>query len=148
MKRDYCSPGKITFSKDQVKWLIEHLLGLREGVYPKAPTGTVGRRGKRSIPWAAFETPAGLAAEIDERLERAGLNGLILEYIYILDTDDKKHLIRHLSKMLNLTEAEVEERAGLALEYVSGEERKASPEVGSLGASPLTGLESPLRVSL
>lgn len=126
-EKDWYSPHSIRFSKSQVKWLIPLLPMLRNGEYPPNPTvtGYVEQSGKPQFrPGARFETPAGLAAELDIRIQRAGLDGLLLELLYSGDPDDELFIIQHIALALGEDIERVEKRLKQALTYISGDGRK------------------------
>lgn len=77
---DYYSPHDITFSRDQVYWLLSWLELLREGRWPPNFTGYSQApltQHSRNL-HAPFEIPVQYASEIDSRLERTGVDGKLL----------------------------------------------------------------------
>jgi len=81
MKEHY-SPGEIKFTRVQVLWLLQNLGSLRDGYWPpEASNYTDSLIIKSGGHKAPFVTPIDFAAEIEARLERCGLDGLILEAI-------------------------------------------------------------------
>ena len=90
MAKPWYSPREIKFSREQVLWLIRNLPALREGSWPVEASSyidiPIGKNiGKHK---AYFETPVEYAAEIQYRLERAGIDGLILEAIECWDKSE------------------------------------------------------------
>lgn len=127
--KDWYSPHSIRFSRQQVKWLIPLLPMLRNGEYPPSgkETGYTDAGGGKPVfkPGAKFELPAGIAAELDVRIQRAGVDGLMLEFLYAFEPEDEIFVIEHIAQCLNLERREVAQRIRNALYYVSGADRKA-----------------------
>lgn len=128
-KKDWYSQHRVSsFTKPQVRWLIPHLGMIRNGDFPKNPKDTgytdTGIKSRQFKAGAAFETAAGIAAELDLRIQRAGLDGLLLELLYTNDPDDEVFVIQHIAEALNLETREVYQRIRNALYYVSGRDRK------------------------
>ena len=129
--KDWFSPHAVTkFTRSMVKWVIPQLPLLRAGSYPRNPkesgytdTGIKSRQFKAG---ATFEVPAGIAAELDIRIQRAGADGLMLEFLYAFESADELFVIEHMAQCLNLERREVEQRIRNALYFVSGVNRKAS----------------------
>jgi len=74
-------PGKITFSRDQMLFLLEHLELLKQGIYPPDPFSP----NLNAIPYsqtirttAYFEKACQLAAEVEVRLDACGVDGKLL----------------------------------------------------------------------
>jgi len=121
MAKLWYAPREIQFTREQVLWLIKNLPTLREGYWPKdassyveIPTGK--RRGKGK---AYFETPVEYAAEIEIRLERAGIDGLILEAIVGWDKSEAS-----MASYLRMPEWSIRKRYKRALMYVASWRRK------------------------
>ncbi len=83
------SPRDITFTRDQVIWLIQQLELLSNGIWPSEPLDThytdIGRSSLKDH--AYFETPCSFSAEITYRLQRTGIDGKLL----IAELMDKWH---------------------------------------------------------
>ena len=132
MQKDWYSPGQVTarYTRAQVRWLIPHLPLLRGGSYPRNPKETgyvdpgIGRPDPK--PNAAFTIAADIAAEIDLRIQRAGPDGLMLEFLHAFEPDDELFIIEHMAQALNMGTREVSQRIKNALYYVSGSGRKAT----------------------
>lgn len=128
IEKEWYHPNRIKFTRQQVKWLIYHLPTLRNGNYPRNPKETgysdSGIRQKQVRSQAKFEVPAGIAAELDLRIQRAGVDGLMLEFLYSLDPDDELFVIEHMAQCLNLDRKDVSQRVRNALYFVSGSGRK------------------------
>lgn len=78
-------PGEIRYRYDHVVWVLEHINTLRDGQYPQNPQQTgYQRAGWRSSinARAAFITPAEIAAEVDRRLLRCGLDWYLVNDYY------------------------------------------------------------------
>ena len=131
IEKDWHSPHSVTrFTKPMVKWLVPMLPLLRNGEYPPDPraadSGYTGGSGKPQVkPGAKFELPASIAAELDKRIQAAGLDGLLMEFLYAFETEDEVFLIEHIVRCLNCTSEGVSQRIRNALYYVSGANRKA-----------------------
>ena len=131
-KKDWYSPGAIEarYSKPQIKWLMPHLSLLRSGVYPRATKETgytdagISKAPIKAV--AKFEVPARIAAELDGRIQRAGVDGLMMEFLYAFEPDDEIFVIEHMAQCLNLSRREVTQRIRNALYFVSGVDRKAT----------------------
>lgn len=122
---EFYTPAEIRFCPHQVTWLIGQLALLRVGSRPsdQKETGYTGSKGKVSQK-AYFETPVSVAAELDWRLERCGLDGILLEFVYAADIDDRLASIAHIASALRLDPRAVERRINTALRYVSGRWRR------------------------
>ncbi len=121
MAKTWYSPGEIRFTKPQCLWLIRNLSALREGHWPKdgssyfdIPSGK--KTGKHRAP---FEIAIDYAVEIQVRLERAGLNGLILEAI-----ESWGKSVTSMVSYLRLSEWVIVKRRKEALGFVAGWRRK------------------------
>ena len=133
IKKQGYNPHSIRFTKTQVKWLIPLLPMLRIGEYPPNPkeTGYVETGGKPIFkPGAKFETPAGIAADLDLRIQRAGVkgdrthDGMLLELFYTVAPDDELFFLQHIAYALGIEIQEVGKRISNALGYVSGNDNK------------------------
>lgn len=129
-KKDWYSPHAVSrFTKAQVKWLIPLLPILRGGSFPPNPKESgyteEGIKSRQFKPGARFELAAGIAAELDIRIQRVGLDGLLLEMLYTNDPDDETIIIQHIAQALNLETEEVTQRIRNALYFVSGQDRKS-----------------------
>ena len=118
-KDTWYSPREIKFTKKTVLWLIKYLIMLREGYWPPEATSYIGLPGGGSKK-AYFETPIQYAVEIESRLEKCGIDGLILEAIECWGKS-----VESLAKYLKKPEWVILKRRKMALDYVSsGFERK------------------------
>jgi len=115
-------PREITFTREQVEWLLEHLELLKEGVWPPDPRGTgytdAPARGSVNR-HAPFETPCQIAAEVEARLAKCGLDRYLVEDRYIRKIPEDV-----LAQRLCMAEREVCRRINSALSYITGRRRK------------------------
>ena len=127
---DYYKPNEIwqRWSKGQVKWLLENLNLLRSGSYPKDPKETgfydtpVGKRQVKAK--ASFLVSADIYSELTDRIESAGLDGLLLELAYSSGEDDRIQIEQHISSSLKEGINETDRRINRALKFVAGKNRK------------------------
>jgi len=118
--KDWYSPREIRFTRVQCLWLIRNLPTLRAGYWPTEASNYISIPGKKSGKHRAyFETPVEYAVEIQSRLERAGLDGLILLAIEGWDMT-----VASLAAYLRCQEWTILRRRKRALRYVSGWRRK------------------------
>ena len=128
--KDWYPPRAVSgYSKAQVKWLISNLSTLRDGSYPRNPKESgytdpaIRQKQVNSTP--KFELPAIIAAELDVRIQKAGVDGLMCEFLYAFEPADEVFVVEHIAQCLNVERREVEQRIRNALYFVSGEKRKA-----------------------
>ncbi len=128
MEDRYWSPGQIRYTKAQVKWLISFLPLLRVGVYPRNPKESgytdAGIQARQFKPGAKHELAVGIAADIDMRIEKAGADGLMLEFLYASEPADELFIMEHIAQCLNLAVKDVSQRIRNALYFVSGPDIK------------------------
>lgn len=121
MAKDWYSPREIRFTREQVLWLLRNLPTLKEGYWPIEASSyidiPIGKKSSKS--GAYFETPTQFAAEIETRLERAGIDGLILEAIECWDKSEAS-----LAAYLRMPEWVIGRRRRRALAFVAGWRRK------------------------
>lgn len=120
-KKDWYSPGQIYFRVVEALWLIQNLDILQVGPWPPEASNYVDiqgrRRGRHKAP---FETPADYYAEITTRLEKCGIDGLILEAIEAWGKS-----VPSLASYLKMPEWSIRKRRKNALGYVaSGHDRR------------------------
>jgi len=123
MTDEWYSPREIWLSIDQVIWLLPHIALLRDGYWPPdhKETGYVGGgRAKGGKKRAYFETPVQVATEIDRRLEMVGLDGLLLEMVFMAGTPNVAQLEQHIANCLREDVGSIARRVDSALRYVSG----------------------------
>ena len=128
-KKDWYSPGSVqAFTKPMIKYLIPLLPIIRAGTYPPNPKDTgytdQGIQGRQFKAGAQFEVPAGIAAELDIRIQRAGLDGLLLELMYTIEPADELFFLQHIAQALGTDIWDIEKRIKNALSYCSGSKRK------------------------
>ena len=121
MAKDFYAPREIRFTRNQVLWLIKNLSTLRSGYWPTEASSYIDLplRKKTSRRGAYFTTPVEYAAEIETRLEKCGLSGLILE---ALEGWDKT--VASLSVTFRVSEWVIQRRRRQALAFVAGWRRK------------------------
>lgn len=118
-------PKEITFRRRQMLFLIKNLPELREGYWPANPAGSgyidmpIVKKGGTGRHRAYFETPASTAAEVEVRLEKCGIDGLILLAIECWGESEES-----LAKYFRMPVWSIRKRAKNALRYISGWERK------------------------
>ena len=121
MAKVFYAPRDIKFTRPQVLWLIRNLPTLREGYWPKEESSYVdipmGKKAGKS--GAYFTKPIEYAAEIESRLERAGIDGLILEAIECWDKS-----VASLASYLRVAEWVIIRRRRRALNYIVGWKRR------------------------
>lgn len=116
--KDFYSPREIVFTRVQVLWVIQNLVSLRDGdKWPTEESGytddiPIGKRVRgRQAP---FITAAECYIEMSTRLEKCGIDGLILLAIECWGESEQS-----LSKYLGIPEWSVRERYKRALAYVA-----------------------------
>lgn len=115
--REWWSYREIRFTKQQVLWILKHADLLRDGCWPPepAPSGyTDLLRIRKKGSEAYFAKPIEIIAEIEIRLEKCGLDGLILEAIECWEKTEES-----LSKQLNMPQWSIRKRRKGALAYVA-----------------------------
>lgn len=116
MAKDYYSPREIHFTRQQIRWILENLGTLRGGYWPPEASSyidiPIGKRtASRNAP---FITAADCYIEISQRLERCGIDGLILLAIECWGESDAS-----LANYLRLSEWSVRKKYKRALAYVA-----------------------------
>lgn len=121
MAKDWYSPGEVHFSIRTARWLIQNLGSLRDGHWPPEASNYIDIPGtKSSQRRAPFATPIEYAAEIETRLEKCGLDGLVLEAIECWGKS-----LASMANYLRKPEWVVRKRCKRALRYVaSGPDRR------------------------
>jgi len=110
--KDFYSPGEVRFTVRQTIWLIQNLGSLREGCWPPDYLNIMVRgKGPRKAP---FETPIWYAVEIQVRMERCGIDGLILEAIECWGKS-----VESLAGYFRMPEWSIRKRRKTALGYVA-----------------------------
>ena len=120
MKNRWWPPSAVRFTKVQVLFLIRHLCLLLDGKWPSEyrVTGYYSR-GKNRGHSAPYEVVICVLAELRERIERCGQDGLFLEMVYS-DPDHYYSNIQHIANVLHREPEYVERMINTALRYISG----------------------------
>ena len=113
-QKDWFSPGEIRFTIHQTLWLLQNLGSLQQGYYPPEASNYIDIGGKNSGHKAPFITAAEYYAEITDRLEKCGEDGLILEAI-----ESWGKSAESMSKYLKMPVWSVLKRYRSALGYIS-----------------------------
>ena len=114
--KDFYSPREIHFTRKTAQWVIQNLGSLRSGYWPPEVSSyidiPIGKRiaGRQ----APFITPVECAAEITTRMERCGIDGLLLLAIECWGESEAS-----LAKYLGMSEWSVKRGYKKALYYVS-----------------------------
>ena len=128
MTEKYWSIYEIRFTKEQIVWLIKQLPLLRMGVYlPKTTdTGYFDPQisGKGGTPKTPYARAVEVAAELDFRIESAGLDGLMLEMLFSGDTQDMLSMMAHMGNCLDCPLENIQHRIRRALSFIKGFRRK------------------------
>ncbi len=116
MAKNWYLPGEIRFTRRQSLWLIQNLGSLREGYWPPEATSyidvPIGKRiASRRAP---FITAAECYIEMSDRLEKCGVDGLIL-----LAIECWGESAASLRKYLGMPEWSIRKRYKRALAYVA-----------------------------
>jgi hypothetical protein len=106
---------------EQVSWLLSNIEILKEGRWPDSIFGSVTLR-QRSSGWAFFETPAGLAATLEMRLEKCGRDGCLTKLV--LCHGEGEYAI---SSMWGIPVDEMRRRINSVVNYCSGKKPKETP---------------------
>lgn len=121
--KDFYSPREILFTRKTCRWVIQNLGSLRSGFWPVEESGYIDPPpiGKRTAGrQAPFITPVECAAEITARLERCGIDGLILLAIECWGESEES-----MASYFSITVRSVRKRYKRALNYVaSGPDRR------------------------
>ena len=111
------SPRDIHFTQQQTRWVIKNLPYLRTGLWPVDPEEIEGRVFSYR---ASFVTAVECAAEVTSRMEKCGVDGLILLAVECWGETDTA-----LSRYLNIPIWSIKKRYKRALRYVaSGPDRR------------------------
>ncbi len=113
----FYTPREVYFNKETILWLLQYRDSLRGGYWPVDPAGNIDNRPMGKVPVgqkAPFVTPIECVAELSIRLEKCGLDGLILLMIECWNESDET-----ISKYLSIPVWSVTKRANCALKYIS-----------------------------
>lgn len=122
MAKDWYAPREVYFNRKTALWVIQNLGNLRAGYWPPEASSYIDIPiGKRTAGRKApFITPIECAAEISARLEKCGIDGLILLAMECWGESEET-----LSKYLRMPEWSIRKRRKNALRYVaSGPDRR------------------------
>ena len=115
VRKDWYSPGEIRFTVQEVLWLLHNLGTLGGGNWPPETSSYVDISGKKSgRRKAPFVTPIEFAAEIETRLEKCGIDGLILEAIECWDKTTAS-----MASYFRMPEWSIRKRRKIALGYIA-----------------------------
>ncbi len=123
--RQWYRASEIKFTQRQMVWILENLTLFREGIYPTNPCGSgyteapYNRSRKGSARHAPFERTCDIAAEVEVRLKRTGLDGFLLEAIHCWGKDETE-----MAADRGMGLAAVFKRTDNALRYIAGWRRK------------------------
>lgn len=111
----YISPGSVRFDLEDIEFLLPYLEQMREGLGPVPPeSGYVGENRSGIKAYGKHEAWCQVAAEIDRRLARTGLDRFIIEHFYIKQTP-----VETIAIMIFQTTREIERRIKSSISYIS-----------------------------
>jgi hypothetical protein len=111
----WVSPGAVTFDREQTELLLPSLFEMQEGIYPAEPSGGYVEIRRPGIGHhAPFETAAQIAAELDCRLARTGLDRYLVEDYYCRNVSE-----RELARRLQMSDWQVLRRIRSAVAYIA-----------------------------
>jgi len=119
MQDEYYKPTQITFTRKQILWLLRNVL-----FYEAWPLDSTDNNGSNSSQLANFVMLTEVIGELNSRMKLCGKAGLFLEYLTVIEYEDKAYLIRRLAEYHRLPDAEVSYQANLALRFCCGNKRK------------------------
>lgn len=108
-KSDKSNPSYLW--RKQTIWLLEHLPELREGIWPSRPSNYTDPGGSRhASSKAKFTTAADVCCELELRLERCRVDGLLTEALYTWDYSETK-----LARYARTTESDIRRRTNAVI---------------------------------
>jgi len=110
----WVAPGAVYFNLEQVEWLLPQLERLREGLYTPEPSGGYIDIQQRITERAPYELVCQIAAEIDLRLVRTGLDRYLVEDKYCKGLSELE-----IAKNLYMDEFEVYKRIRSVVTYIA-----------------------------
>ena len=114
-QKDWYSPGEIRFKIQEALWLVQNLSLLQAGHWPPEVSSYIDILGKKTGRHKApFETAADYYIEITARLEKCGIDGLILEAIESWGKSEES-----MAKYLGMPVWSIRKRLKSALGYVA-----------------------------
>ena len=115
MKKDWYSPGEIRWTVHQVLWVIRNLGSIQLGHWPQEASNYIDTQSIMGGRYkTTFETAIDVSAEITDRLEKCGPDGLILLAIECWGLSDDS-----LAKYFSMPIWSIRKRRKLALGYVA-----------------------------
>jgi len=120
MSEEWFSPSAIKFTKVHTLWLLHNLQELHLA-WPVDSSSYIDQPGKLApSSKAPFATPIEYAAEIEQRLEKCGIDGLILESVEVWGKS-----VQVMCRYLGMTPSTIDRKMNTALRYVaSGPSRR------------------------
>ena len=115
------SPRQIIYDRNDILWLLEHLVELRQGLWPPQPGVTQGEPvGKKPAPAprAHFEKAVIESAEISRRLDACKIDGLLTELFYTHKVDEAV-----LAARLGKSFQEITSRIAACLHHISDKKK-------------------------
>ena len=115
-------PDSIKYTKAQVRFILNNLVMMKEGVYPESPLGSSyievpgGKKVRRRAP---FETSCLIVGELEARLKKTGRDGIAAKAFYT-----HQFPIYEIAWLAQWDKDETRERIKRAVDYVTGWERK------------------------
>ena len=123
--KNYYLPSEIQWCRWQILWLLWHLEEIQTSIYPSDGSSystwppILGKGAKSG---AYFETPAGLAAIVTDRLEKTGKDGVfLLDQIKMLMDDTADTFSQFYEK------GDINRDAKAALGYICGHKERVIP---------------------
>ena len=122
---EWWSPGQIVFTRKQVIFLLRNLNDIKLGYWPSEHknTGYSGGKSKPCSHSAPYERTMQVLAELEQRIEHAGDDGLWLELVYS-NHDHYFDMAQHIANAKHLDIKMVERSIESALKYICGKCRK------------------------
>jgi len=124
MKEEYYRPREIRYTKPQIKWLILNVFG--SDVWPSdgKETGYTGGKGKLINSHAPYETVKVITGELSARLNKCGLDGLLLCYLIKTSEGDNVYVEQEIADFLKENPDDIRFRLKTVLNYCRGRRRK------------------------
>ncbi len=127
MKPEYYKPGQIFYSEPQILWLLRNVLFQDTWPSDHKETGYTFAQNEKGMTLghhANYETIRMIIGELSARLRLCGIAGLYLEYLTLIDYEDRVFLEARLAGYTKVTPREVNHQARMALRYCCGHKRK------------------------
>lgn len=124
---EWYNPSAITFrSRRQVIWLIKNLSIIGDGSWPPEhrESGYSGQSKKPASHHAKYESAGMIHAELTKRLEKAGEDGMALEFLIRLSEGDEVYIKQRIANYQHRPFEHVHKGVELALRYIIGNRRK------------------------